>query len=100
MCCIHTHTHRQAYEQGSLTDMLRAHTYEHSHTRKHTHTHAQAYERGNDEQQKFVQNLALFFTGFLKAHIGVLEQTSEDQVCVSSPVLTAGCHSYGCLCVL
>ena len=40
----------------------------------------EAYERGNDEQQKFVQNLALFFTGFLKAHIGVLEQTPEDQV--------------------
>jgi len=40
----------------------------------------EAYEKGNDEQQKFVQNLALFFTGFLKAHIGVLEQTPEDQV--------------------
>ncbi|KAF5832627.1 armadillo-type protein [Dunaliella salina] len=39
-----------------------------------------AYEKGNDDQQKFVQNLALFFTGFLKAHIGVLEQTPEDQV--------------------
>ncbi len=27
---------------------------------------AQAYERGTDEQQAFVQNLALFFTGFLR----------------------------------
>lgn len=26
----------------------------------------EAYERGTDEQQKFVQNLALFFTGFFK----------------------------------
>lgn len=25
-----------------------------------------AYEKGSDEQQKFVQNLALFFTGFFK----------------------------------
>lgn len=24
------------------------------------------YERGTDDQQKFVQNLALFFTGFFK----------------------------------
>lgn len=27
---------------------------------------AEAYERGNNEQQAFVQNLALFFTGFFK----------------------------------
>ena len=26
----------------------------------------EAYEAGNDEQQAFVQNLALFFTGFFK----------------------------------
>lgn len=26
----------------------------------------EAYERGSDDQQKFVQNLALFFTGFFK----------------------------------
>lgn len=26
----------------------------------------EAYERGNDDQQKFVQNLALFFTGYFK----------------------------------
>jgi hypothetical protein len=27
---------------------------------------AEAYEQGTDEQQAFVQNLALFFTGFFK----------------------------------
>ncbi|KAL6757535.1 exportin [Haematococcus lacustris] len=37
----------------------------------------EAYERGADEQQKFVQNLALFFTGFFKAHISLLESTPE-----------------------
>lgn len=26
----------------------------------------EAYEKGTDEQQKFVQNLALFFTGYFK----------------------------------
>jgi exportin-1 len=41
----------------------------------------EAYERGSDEQQRFVQNLALFFTGFFKAHITALEQSvPEDQV--------------------
>jgi exportin-1 len=27
---------------------------------------AEAYEQGTDDQQAFVQNLALFFTGFFK----------------------------------
>ena len=26
----------------------------------------EAYEKGTDDQQKFVQNLVLFFTGFFK----------------------------------
>ncbi|GLC60282.1 Exportin-1 [Pleodorina starrii] len=38
----------------------------------------EAYEKGTDDQQKFVQNLALFFTSFFKAHIGILE-TAETQ---------------------
>lgn len=38
----------------------------------------EAYEKGTDEQQKFVQNLALFFTSFFKAHITILE-TPETQ---------------------
>ncbi|PNH03912.1 Exportin-1 [Tetrabaena socialis] len=37
----------------------------------------EAYEKGTDDQQKFVQNLALFFTSFFKAHIGILE-TAES----------------------
>eukprot|EP00879_Flechtneria_rotunda_P028493 GHRR01030614.1.p1 GENE.GHRR01030614.1~~GHRR01030614.1.p1 ORF type:complete len:828 (+),score=284.83 GHRR01030614.1:400-2883(+) len=41
----------------------------------------QAYEGGTDEQQAFVQNLALFYTGFLKHHIPYLEsQPAEHQV--------------------
>uniref|UniRef100_A0A7S0WF70 Importin N-terminal domain-containing protein n=1 Tax=Chlamydomonas leiostraca TaxID=1034604 RepID=A0A7S0WF70_9CHLO len=39
----------------------------------------EAYERGTDDQQKFVQNLALFFTGFFKGHISLLESTPENQ---------------------
>mmetsp|Transcript_36522 Transcript_36522/g.81303 ORF Transcript_36522/g.81303 Transcript_36522/m.81303 type:complete len:1073 (+) Transcript_36522:318-3536(+) len=39
----------------------------------------EAYEKGTDDQQKFVQNLALFFTGFFKAHITLLEGTPENQ---------------------
>jgi len=33
----------------------------------------EAYAGGSDEDQAFVQNLALFFTAFFRAHIGVLE---------------------------
>ncbi|MEW5316465.1 MAG: hypothetical protein WDW38_007837 [Sanguina aurantia] len=39
-----------------------------------------AYEKGTDEQQKFVQNLALFFTGFFKAHIALLETDPKSQL--------------------
>jgi exportin-1 len=31
----------------------------------------QAYDSGTDEQQAFVQNLALFFTGFFKVRVRV-----------------------------
>jgi exportin-1 len=34
---------------------------------------ASAYERGTDDQQAFVQNLALFLTAFLRAHLRALE---------------------------
>lgn len=30
---------------------------------------ANAYENGKDEEQQFIQNLALFFTGFFKVII-------------------------------
>ncbi|KAG1655478.1 hypothetical protein FOA52_008673 [Chlamydomonas sp. UWO 241] len=38
-----------------------------------------AYDTGTDEQQKFVQNLALFFTGFFKGHLQLFEATPESQ---------------------
>jgi exportin-1 len=37
---------------------------------------AEAYEHGTDEQQAFVQNLALFFTGFFKVG-GAREQRAS-----------------------
>lgn len=39
----------------------------------------EAYASGSDEDQAFIQNLALFFTAFFKAHIAVLEGTQENQ---------------------
>jgi len=33
--------------------------------------------RGSDEDQAFVQNLALFLTAFFRAHLGVLESSEE-----------------------
>lgn len=39
----------------------------------------QAYANGSDDEQAFVANLALFFTGFLRAHIGLLETSAEGQ---------------------
>eukprot|EP00882_Tetradesmus_deserticola_P001199 GHRQ01001297.1.p1 GENE.GHRQ01001297.1~~GHRQ01001297.1.p1 ORF type:complete len:1084 (+),score=646.45 GHRQ01001297.1:232-3483(+) len=39
---------------------------------------AAAYEAGTDEQQAFVQNLALFYTGFFKHHIQYLEGQPAD----------------------
>ena len=38
-----------------------------------------AYANGSDEEQAFVANLALFFTGFFKAHIGLLEASPDGQ---------------------
>mmetsp|Transcript_13459 Transcript_13459/g.38211 ORF Transcript_13459/g.38211 Transcript_13459/m.38211 type:complete len:1071 (+) Transcript_13459:123-3335(+) len=40
---------------------------------------ANAYENGSDDEQAFVQNLALFLTGFFKEHIPLLE-TQENQM--------------------
>lgn len=45
---------------------------------------AAAYENGSDDDQAFVQNLALFLTGFFKEHIHLLE-TAENH-----PQLIAG----------
>jgi exportin-1 len=41
---------------------------------------ASAYERGTDEQQAFVQNLALFLTAFLRAHLRALEAAPGAEV--------------------
>jgi len=45
----------------------------------------QACANGSDDEQAFIANLALFFTSFFKAHIGLLEATPEGQA-----VLLAG----------
>lgn len=37
-----------------------------------------AYESGSDEDQAFVQNLAIFFTSFFRAHITILESGGEQ----------------------
>lgn len=39
---------------------------------------AQAYSQGSDEDQAFVQNLALFFTTFFKCHMAALEAAPDD----------------------
>ncbi|KAL1539839.1 Exportin-1 [Salvia divinorum] len=38
----------------------------------------EAYANGTSEEQAFIQNLALFFTSFYKAHIRVLESSQEN----------------------
>ncbi|XP_073003374.1 protein EXPORTIN 1A-like [Typha latifolia] len=38
-----------------------------------------AYANGSNEEQAFIQNLALFFTSFFKAHIRILEATPENR---------------------
>ena len=38
-----------------------------------------AYANGSDDEQSFVANLALFFTSYFKAHVGLLEATPEGQ---------------------
>eukprot|EP00899_Mesostigma_viride_P028462 jgi/Mesvir1/8800/Mv02704-RA.1 len=38
---------------------------------------ATAYAEGSDEEQSFLQNLALFFTGFFKVHVNLLEASPE-----------------------
>ncbi|XP_019195509.1 PREDICTED: protein EXPORTIN 1A-like isoform X2 [Ipomoea nil] len=37
----------------------------------------EAYAHGNNDEQAFIQNLALFFTSFFKSHIRVLETSQE-----------------------
>ncbi|XP_019199745.1 PREDICTED: protein EXPORTIN 1A isoform X2 [Ipomoea nil] len=38
----------------------------------------EAYAQGTNEDQAFIQNLALFFTSFFKSHIRVLENSQEN----------------------
>ncbi|KAK4351071.1 hypothetical protein RND71_030384 [Anisodus tanguticus] len=38
----------------------------------------EAYANGSNEEQAFIQNLALFFTSFFKSHICVLESSQES----------------------
>eukprot|EP00803_Ostreobium_quekettii_P010458 evm.model.scf_31.9 EVM.evm.TU.scf_31.9 scf_31:180059-191953(+) len=40
---------------------------------------ADAYEKGSNEDQQFVQNLALFFTGFFRSHLPLLETSQENR---------------------
>ncbi|XP_047980580.1 protein EXPORTIN 1A isoform X2 [Salvia hispanica] len=39
----------------------------------------EAYANGTSEEQAFIQNLALFFTSFYKAHIRILESLQENK---------------------
>lgn len=39
----------------------------------------EAYAAGSDEEQAFVQDLAIFFTSFFRAHITILETTPDGQ---------------------
>ena len=45
----------------------------------------QAYEKGTEEDEKFVQNLAMFLTTFLKEHLSLIETQPDLQ----SPLITA-----------
>eukprot|EP00158_Paraphelidium_tribonemae_P007842 Partr_v1_DN28378_c0_g1_i2_m78613 putative exportin-1 len=40
---------------------------------------AAAYENGNDEEQEFVQNMALFLTSYLSEHLTLVEQEADKQ---------------------
>ena len=40
---------------------------------------AEAYANGSDDEQAFIQNLAIFLTQFFKHHIQLLETTPEHQ---------------------
>lgn len=40
---------------------------------------AQAYEKGTEEDEKFVQNLAMFLTTFLKEHLSLIETQPDLQ---------------------
>ena len=40
---------------------------------------AEAYANGGDDEQAYIQNLAIFLTQFFKHHIALLEQTPEHQ---------------------
>ena len=40
---------------------------------------AEAYANGSDEEQAYIQNLAIFLTQFFKQHITLLEKTQEHQ---------------------
>ncbi|SAM02651.1 hypothetical protein [Absidia glauca] len=40
---------------------------------------AQVYENSSDDDQEFVQNLALFLTSFLSSHLKVVEQIPESE---------------------
>jgi exportin-1 len=42
-----------------------------------------AYENGSEEDRLFIQKLALFFTGFFKAHLSVLEVPESHQALIT-----------------
>lgn len=52
----------------------------------------EAYEKGTDDQQKFVQNLALFFTGYFKVG-GACVHSSVLALHLSSPLICNVCRT-------
>jgi exportin-1 len=42
----------------------------------------QAYESGSEDDEKFVQNLAIFLTTFLKEHLQLIESQPDLQHCL------------------
>jgi hypothetical protein len=57
---------------------------------------AAAYDAGTDEQQAFVQNLALFYTGFFKVCADSQLQGGV-QLCVCRITATQACTATSCI---
>ena len=41
---------------------------------------ARAYDDGSEDEQAFIQQLSLFFTGFFKAHLTIVEKSDHHQI--------------------
>jgi hypothetical protein len=55
---------------------------------------AAAYDAGTDEQQAFVQNLALFYTGFFKVSAGLQGMVQLCTCCIRT---TYACTATSCI---